>query len=138
MRLVGWLPGSLFDGSEFSLQGFQFLLPFFDARLQFPLCSQVLPMLSEVVVHIALGSLGLVERDRQAGKLLIEIIHQGHVGLALADGPEVRLDELPVACVGLVLLCLGEVFVPGFNAAAELLDGFSEYPRPGVPHGLDG
>ena len=118
-------------------QSLQFLLPFFDAWVQFPLCSQVLPMLSEVVVHIALGSFGLVERDRQVGKLLIEIIHQGYIGLALADGPEVRLDEFAIAGVGLVLLCLCEVFVPCLNAAAELLDGFSEYPCPGVPHGLD-
>ena len=94
-------------------------------------------MLSEVVVHIALGSFGLVERDREGGKLLIEIIHHGDVGLALADGSQVRLDQFAIAIVGFVLLCLGEVFVPGLNATAELLDGFSQYPCPGIPCSFD-
>ena len=56
--------------------------------MQLSLCSQVLSILSEVVIHIALGSFGLVQRDRQTGKLLIEIIHQGYIGLAFADGPD--------------------------------------------------
>ena len=105
--------------------------------MQLSLCSQVLPMLSEEVIHIALGSFGLVQRDRQAGKLLIEIIHQGYIGLALADGPEVRLDEFAVAGIGFVLLCLCEVFVPCLNATAELLDGLPQFPCLGGPCRLD-
>lgn len=94
-------------------------------------------MFAEVVVHIALGSFGLVERDRQLRKRLIEVIHHGHVGLAPADGTKVRFDEFAVAIVRLIFFCLCEVFVPGLNAAAELLDGFFEYSRPGLSHGLD-
>ena len=119
---VGRLPGSLFNRSHFLAQSLQFHLPFLDAWVQFLLCSQVLPMLSEVVIHIALGSFGRVERDRQVGKLLMEVIHHGYVGLALADGREIRLDEFPIAGVGLVFLRLCEVLVPCFNATAELLD----------------
>ncbi len=138
MGFVGRLPGSLFDSSHFLAQSLQFLLPLLNAWAQLPLCSQVFPMLSEVVVHITLGRFGRVERDRQVGKRLIEIIHHRDFGLAFADGPEVRLDEFAIAGVGFVLLCLCEIFMPGLNTAAELLDRFSEYPCPGVPCCLDG
>jgi hypothetical protein len=81
-------------------------------------------MFSKVIIHIALWSFGLVERDCQIGKCLIEIIHHNYVRLAFADGPEVRFDEFAIAGVGLVLFSLRKVFVPGLNTAAELLDGF--------------
>ena len=94
-------------------------------------------MLSEVVVHIALGSFGLVERDSEVRKLLIEIIYHSNIGLALADGSEVCLNQFAIAIVGLVLLCLCEVFMPGLNATAEFLDRFSEYSCPDIPRGFD-
>ena len=127
----------MFDGGQLSLESLQLSFSFSDAWPQLSLCRQVFPMLSEVIVHIALGSLGLVERDRQARKFLIKIIHHDHVGLTLADDSEVRLDQFAIAIVGFVLLCLGEVFVPSLNATAELLDGFSQYPCPGIPCGFD-
>src|SRR5215510_12252397 len=119
------MPNPLFDSSHFLSQLCQLSLPFLDTWTQFSLRSKVFTILSKIVVHVALGSFSWVERDRQVGKRVIEVIHHCDIGLALADGSEVRFDEFTIPVVSFIRLCFCKIFVPGLKPAAEFLDGFS-------------